>query len=366
MKKIAYRGSKDNLKQFILILKDEYQFVPEGDEDLVIIEIDSLETLFRLPKKFSIPAFFFITTKDRRVVESIRQYYISGIFTPPLKQDDIVKKLSVALASSNKGKTSGEYDTLKAKVLAKAESIPALPALAKELLRLSRSDNSQIKDFIVKIKKDQGISSKIIKLVNSPFYGLRQEISSIDRATVLLGINTVKNLALAVSTEGYYNKHFNLYKSTGQRIWEHSVAVAMLSESMAEMVGEDADALYLAGLMHDIGKSILVDFLVKEVDTTEDELAQLGIDHTTVGGTILKKWSVADGIATAVMNHHEKAEDTYSKIVYYANKIEKQRSDRQAIIGEIAQDFGKSYNEVNNAVAEILDTKSDEMNADTQ
>ncbi|QAR34390.1 HDOD domain-containing protein [Geovibrio thiophilus] len=366
MKKIAYRGSKDNLKQFLLMLKDDCQFVQEGDEDLLIIEIDSLETLFRLPKKFSVSAFFFITTKDRRVVESIRQYYISGIFTPPLKKEDVLKKLSVALASTNKGKSSGELDTLKAKVLAKAESIPALPALAKELLRLSRSDNSQIKDFIVKIKKDQGISSKIIKLVNSPFYGLRQEISSIDRATVLLGINTVKNLALAVSTEGYYNKHFNLYKSTGQRIWEHSVAVAMLSESLAEMLGEDADSLYLAGLMHDIGKSILVDFLVQEVDTTEDELAQLGIDHSTVGGTVLKKWAVADSIATAVMNHHAKAEDTYSKIVFYANKIERHRDERQEIIGEIAQNFGKSYDDVNNAVAEILNTKSDEMNADTQ
>ncbi|MGE4497337.1 MAG: HDOD domain-containing protein [Deferribacterales bacterium] len=366
MKKIAYRGSKDNLKQFLLLLKDECQFVQEGDEDLLIIEIDSVETLFRLPKKFSVPAFFFITTKDRRVVESIRQYYISGIFTPPLKKEDVAKKLSVALASASKGKSSGELDTLKAKVLAKAESIPALPALAKELLRLSRSDNSQIKDFIVKIKKDQGISSKIIKLVNSPFYGLRQEISSIDRATVLLGINTVKNLALAVSTEGYYAKHFNLYKSSGQRVWEHSVAVAMLSESLAEMLGEDPDSLYLAGLMHDIGKSILVDFLVQEVDTTEDELAQLGIDHSTVGGTILKKWAVADSIATAVMNHHHKAEDIYSKIVYYANKIEQNRKDREEIIGEIAQDFSKSYADVNNAVAEILNTKADEMNADTQ
>jgi putative nucleotidyltransferase with HDIG domain len=366
LKKIAFRGSKDSFVLFLPILKDEFRFVQEGDEDLLIVEIDSVENLYKTPKKFNVPVFFYITTKDRRVAETIRQYSVAGIFTPPLKGDDILRKLSVVLSSSGKGRTSGELDTLKAKVLAKAESIPALPALAKELLQLSRSDNSQIQDFIVKIKKDQGISSKIIKLVNSPFYGLKQEISSIDRATVLLGISTVKNLALAVSTEGYYNKHFNLYKSTGQKVWEHSVSVAVIAETLAKLVGEDPDSLYLAGLMHDIGKSILVDFLVQEVGGVEDELAQLGIDHTTVGATVLKKWSVADNIVTAIINHHNGGEDIFSKIIYYANKIDHTTAPKEEIITKLSEVFGKKYDEVNIALEEILSKKADGANADIE
>lgn len=366
MKKIAFRGSKENFKHLVLILKDEYSFVKEGDEDLTIYEIDSYETLFRLHKKFNIPTFFFITTKDRRVVESIRQYQISGIFTPPLKKEDLLKKISVALSSAIPLKTGNELNTLKAKVLAKAESIPPLPALAKDLLRLSRSNDSQIKDFIQKIKKDQGLSSKIIKLVNSPFYGLRQEVSSIDRATVLLGINTVKNLALAVSTEGYYNKQFNLYKSTGERIWEHSVSVAMLAESIAGAVGEDADALYLAGLMHDIGKSILVDFLVQEVDTAEEEKKQLGINHQTVGATVLKKWAVADSIVTAIMNHHSKSEDTYSKIIYYANRIEQEHENRENLIDEAAKELNQPKEKISIAVSQVFEEKLEELNGNTE
>jgi putative nucleotidyltransferase with HDIG domain len=363
--KIAFRGSRETLKNFIVILAGEHQFVQEGEEDALIVEIESIETLYKLPKKFEIPVLFYITTRDRQVIDSIRDYQISGIFTPPLKKDDVVKKIDMTYAATPKGRSLGEFDTLKAKVIAKAESIPALPALARELLKLSRSDDSQIKDFILKIKKDQGISSKIIRLVNSPFYGLKREVNSIDRATVLLGINTVKNLALAVSTEGYYNKHFNMYKSSGQKIWEHAVAVALLSEAMANLIGEDGDALYLGGLMHDIGKSILVDFLVKEVVTTEDELAQLGIDHTTVGATVLKKWAVSDNIVTAVMNHHSKTQDNFSKIIYHANKLEQSRAEYKDILAKAAADLGKTEQELTAAIAEIMETKMEEADDNT-
>ncbi|WP_155827586.1 HDOD domain-containing protein [Limisalsivibrio acetivorans] len=358
--KLSYRGSKDTLKQLISMLAGEIEFVQEDSADVCIIEISDVEILYKLNKEFRIPTFFYINTKDKRIREGIKNFKISGLFFPPLKKEDILKKLKVSAEHTSQGKTSGDFDTLKAKVIAKAESIPALPALARELLRLTQQDNSQMKDFVDKIKKDQGVSSRIIKLVNSPFYGLRKEITSIDRATVLLGLNTVKNLALAVSTEGYYNKQFNIYKTDGHALWEHAVMVALLSECLASRVGEDSDALYLAGLMHDIGKTVLVDFLVKEVDTTKDELAQIGIDHASVGSMILSKWSVADIISEAVNKHHLKTDNRQAMIVYFANLLAQDRENAEGYLADAAEFFGVSYEDVAIPVMQILEVSSEE------
>lgn len=258
------------------------------------------------------------------------------------------------------GKTSGnEFDTLKAKIIAKAENIPPLPALARELVRLTRNDKTQMKDFINKIKMDQGLSSRIIKLVNSPFYGLRQDVASIDRATVLLGLNTVKNLALAISTSAFFNKNFSMYKSSGAEMWEHSFLVARLCEILGKACDLDEDALYLAGLMHDIGKTVLVDFLVKEVESVNDENSQLGTDHCSVGELVLSKWSVAQTITDAVRNHHSSSPDKFKAVVYFANIFAKKED-----FSEAAEDASMAlelpYDEIMTLINPILHAVGEE------
>ncbi|ADD69459.1 metal dependent phosphohydrolase [Denitrovibrio acetiphilus DSM 12809] len=323
--KILYIGSQKSKQIFQQALGKSAELTSEKNADACLIEINDTATLFKLPKQFSVPTYFYLTVKDRKVIEVLKDFRISGVFFPPLKPEEIQKKFTLNPAANTTKTNGNEFDTLKAKIIAKAENIPPLPALAKELVRLTRNDKTQMKDFIEKIKMDQGLSSRIIKLVNSPFYGLRQDVSSIDRATVLLGLNTVKNIALAVSTEHFFKKNFNLYKTTGQKLWDHSFLVARLSEILGKACSLDEDALYLAGLMHDIGKTVLVDFLVKEADTVDDERQQLGTDHCAVGELVLHKWSVVSVITDAVRTHHWNSTDKFKAALYFANRMAKEK-----------------------------------------
>jgi len=359
--KVLVIGSPESKSVFQKALSGHADITADKDADACVIEIADASSLFRLPKKFGIPTFFYITKKDRQIIEGLKDFKISGIFFPPLKREDIVKKLTGNAIPQDSAKDN-EFDTLKAKIIAKAENIPPLPALARELVRLTRNDQTKMKDFVNQIKKDQGLSARIIKLVNSPFYGLRQEISSIDRATVLMGINTVKNLALAVSTESFYNKNFSLFKTTGQDIWHHSFVVARLCEAMGKAAGEDEDALYLAGLMHDMGKTVIVDFLVKEVSGIEDERAQLGTDHCAVGELVLTKWSVVKSIAESVRMHHTPGRDKFCQILYYANRIHNSRRDEEEMrdnLDDCALALGMSPDALSALILPILEAEEE-------
>lgn len=357
--RVLFIGSQESRNLFQAAVAEHAEITSDKNADCCVIEIAETQTLFRLPKKFPVPTFFYITKKDRQLLDALTDFKISGIFFPPIKPEEVVKKMfqgNVQPTAAN----GSEFDTLKAKIIAKAENIPPLPALARELVRLTRNDKTRMKDFVDQIKKDQGLSARIIKLVNSPFYGVRQEISSIDRATVLLGLNTVKNLALAVSTESFYNKNFSLLKTTGQKIWQHGFAVARLCEAIAKMAGEDEDALYLAGLMHDMGKTVIVDFLVKEAVTIEDERNQLGTDHCAVGELVLTKWAVVKDIAEAVRNHHHMSRDVFSQILYFANQMHKNIDDPEALednVADCAFALGMSAEKLHEAVDPVLESE---------
>jgi putative nucleotidyltransferase with HDIG domain len=354
MLKILYLGSGEGKKSFFELLADEAIVGDKTSADVCIIEIASAEVLFKLPKKFTIPTYFFVKVRDKKIIENINGFSVAGIFFPPLKKEDVLAKLTGTKVSQPEVKEKRDNDIMRAKVIAKSENIPALPTLAQELMKLSRNDNAQMKDFVEKIKQDQGMSSKIVKIVNSPFYGLRKDVNSIDRATVLLGVSTVKNLALAVSTDLYYAKNFGLYKISGQKLWEHTFAVARICEVLAKHKGVDTDSMYLAGLMHDIGKTVLVDFLVKEVDTCEDEKEQTGLEHSEIGAMILEKWAVAPDIVQAVATHHKKTDVDTDKILYYANLIEDVEGKDEELVAEVAEFVGCTSDTLTSEIKAVL------------
>jgi putative nucleotidyltransferase with HDIG domain len=159
-------------------------------------------------------------------------------------------------------------------------------------------------------------------MVNSPFFGLRQTINSIDRAVVLLGFNTLKNIALVAATTAYYNKNFEMYKLSGTELFNHAYRVALIAEEFSAACGVDKDLIFLAGLLHDIGKILLADFLVKPVQTSDDEVRQLGTDHQSVAELILKRWQLPEDIIQIVKSHHAPQNNIPSQIVYYANLLD--------------------------------------------
>lgn len=339
---IRFIGSETGLNTFKKLL-DGRAYVSNGDDakDALIFEISSLEVLYKIPKRsFGIPVFFYLTTPNKTVLSNIKDYQITGILFPPLNPDSIMNKMTRSKEHTIATVNAKDYETLRIKIIAKAENIPTLPTIAQELIRLTRNHSqTAIGQVTAKIKMDQGISSKVIKLVNSPFYGVRKEIASIDRATMLLGFSSVKNIALAISLDQYFQKPFNMYKTTGQAMWQHAYNVALISSEIAKYLDQDSDALYMAGLMHDIGKVVMADFLVREVDCVQDEREQLGCDHAEIASVILNKWSVAPAIVDAVKTHHDADTDLYGKIVSYANKIDHDKNNAEDYIYQLNKDF---------------------------
>lgn len=345
---IHFSGTRGGLQMVQSALSGKVDFVQKESAVLSVIEIDGFETLFSQPKNFQIPTFFFITTKDKKLFNEIKSYRISGILFPPLKGDVLMQKFSKIAETQTSQSRVEDYETLRVKIITKAESIPPLPAVVQDLLKLTGDSESEVKDIIDKIKMDQGLSSKVLKLVNSPFFGIRKEITSIDRGTVLLGVNTIKNLVMAISTQGFYNRNFAMYNATGLQIWLHGFTVARLCEELATMVPHqiDTESIYLAGLMHDIGKSVLVDFLVKEVNSPEEEQELLGVHHMGVAAVVLEKWGVADFIVEAVLKHHELETDIFGQILYYANLLDNMREATEDICKTISSVLGVSYSKL--------------------
>ena len=329
---IRYIGSESSYQSFKLAMLGKIKIISSLTAEVQgeIYEISSLQNLYKVPKTFKMPTFFYVTTKDAAILSQIRQYPVNGLIFPPINPDSVMEKFKY-ISSAPLTRRPDEYDSIRIKILAKAESIPPLPALAQQLIHLTRNDTSTITQVTAKIKMDQGISSRVIKLINSPFYGMRQEIKSIDRATVLLGFNSVKNIAAAISMEQFYSKPFNMYKTTGNVLWAHSYKTACIAQLIAKQLNMDEDSLYMAGLLHDVGKVLLADFLVKEVESHDDEKAQLGMNHAEAGALILRKWSVAAEIADAVKEHHDISASPMSKALYYANKIDSQQDVDDAI-----------------------------------
>jgi len=336
MIKICYIGSENSLKEISGLLKEEITVsASEQDADLTIYEIASIDNLYSTPKTYKHPVFLYIVKKDDNILAEIKNYPVSGLFFPPLTKKSILAKLRSLSLKKTITRNPEDYESLRIKIIAKSESIPPLPTLAQELIKLTADDNMNLSFITDKIKQDQGISTSLIKLVNSPFYGLRQEVSSIDRAASLLGFNSIKNIAIAVSMNQYFNKPFNMYNTSGKAMWLHSYNVACISQIIATVLKCDEDALYLAGLLHDVGKIILIDFLVKPVKSIEDEQTQLGFNHAEVAALILQKWMVSEEVVEAVKTHHQFDAKAFGKILYFANKLDNNKEFAEDIVNEM-------------------------------
>ncbi|MGB9730800.1 MULTISPECIES: HDOD domain-containing protein [Calditerrivibrio] len=334
MVNISFIGNEGLIKSLKSNLSSSVNITVTSKADIIIVTVETLGDFNALPKNFEKPALLCLNSNDQRIVQYIKNYNFSGIIPFSATKERILNKISTLL-SVQQTKTVNENELIKTKVLAKIDNIPPLPVIAQELLKLTRNDETSMKKIIDKIKTDQGISSKVLKLVNSPFYALKKEITSIDQAAILIGTSTIKNIVLSISIEEFYKKNFSLYGTTGGKLWEHSHHTATISELIARKLKMDTDSAYLAGLMHDIGKVVLVDFLVKEVKKPDDEKQQTGLTHSEVAAFVLEKWNIAKQIINSVLNHHTMTDNNFNIILYYANLIEKDVESRLELIKDL-------------------------------
>ncbi len=223
------------------------------------------------------------------------------------------------------------------KLAAAVDGMPAFPKSVQRVLELTRDVNSTPKDLVEVIDKDPVLTVKILKVVNSAYYSLPKQITSVGHAVVYLGFNTIKNLALSIAAIGMLPKS-NEAGFDGQQYLLHSLATAAIAKQLALKV-DDADPMdcFIAGLLHDFGKVVLAQFLPHEFKTalevsqtrgTSLHLALrevLGVDHAVVGAMLVEKWRFAPHLVETIRHQYgpELTDSDMIACVFGANQISK-------------------------------------------
>ncbi len=227
----------------------------------------------------------------------------------------------------------GPHDALE-RILDKAEDMPVLPHIAMEILNLIDDKYSVPDDFENVVENDQVLTLKILKLANSAYYGYPREIISIKEAIIILGLDTLKSLALSMLTRRILSKNLNNYGLSRGQLWEHSLAVGMIARSLARSLKlANLERFFVSGLLHDIGKllfDLYLDHYGKDfhrqileggLQFSEAEARISGHDHAWLGSKLIERWNLPDFLVQTVRYHHlwDKAPSQYQKDAYIIN-----------------------------------------------
>ena len=223
------------------------------------------------------------------------------------------------------------------KLAAAVDAMPAFPKSVQRILELTRDVNSTPKDLVDVIDKDPVVTVKILKVVNSAYYSLPKQITSIGHAVVYLGFNTIKNLALSIAAIGMLPKD----SASGfdvQKYLLHSLATAGIAKLLASRV-KNADAMdcFIAGLLHDFGKVVFAQLMPNEfrnaLEKSKTEGVSLhaamqqtiGADHVVVGAMLVEKWRFAPHLIETIRYQHtaDFRDSDMIACVFAANQISK-------------------------------------------
>ncbi len=203
------------------------------------------------------------------------------------------------------------------------ETMPALPVTVGKVLEVCNNPKASPVDLNRVISVDPVLMARVMRLINSAYYGLSGKVTSLVRAIIMLGLNTVKNLALSTAVMENLGRGENFRALHAQGFWRHSLAVGVASKLIAtqrNVASKELEEYFIAGLLHDIGKipinAVFEDEFLEVMAhsdrertplfVTEREL--LGLDHASVGRLIAKTWKLSPEVIDAISSHHEALE----------------------------------------------------------
>lgn len=223
-------------------------------------------------------------------------------------------------------------------IVSKVDDINMLPNVLQEIIVISDDPNSTITDMENVILKDQTLTTKVLRLANSAYYGYARRISTISQATILLGFKTIKSIALASTVSKYMTAELKGYALEENQLWQQSQTCAIIARYISKLTKKaDPEEAYIAGLLRDIGKTILNQNMLKEYEevsklVSEDGISFLqaeemvfGFNHAEIGARVSEKWNLPSNLVDAISHHHnpENAEvdSNLVSIVHIADAI---------------------------------------------
>ena len=205
---------------------------------------------------------------------------------------------------------------LSLRLTAAVEKMPAFPKSVQRILELTRDVNSTPKDLVDVIDKDPVVTVKVLKVVNSAYYSLPKQITSVGHAVVYLGFNPITNRALSIAAIGMLPRD-NASGFDVQQYLLHSLATAGLAKKLAsKVIDADPNDCFIAGLLHDFGKVVFAQFMPDEFKLAL-EISQsgnsslhaalqevIGADHVVVGAMLVEKWRFAPALIETIRYQH--------------------------------------------------------------
>jgi len=198
--------------------------------------------------------------------------------------------------------------------------MPSLPITVSKIVEICNNPATSPVDLNKVISVDPVLMGRVLKLINSAYYGLSEKITSLVRAIIMLGINTVKNLALSTAVMDTLGNTGKFKALNTQGFWRHSLGVGVTAKYIARKRGIPSGNLeeyFITGLLHDIGKipldNVLPEKYVKTISFSDRNRVPLykceekvfGFDHADVGGLIGRAWKLGGSIKDAIKFHHD-------------------------------------------------------------
>ncbi len=206
----------------------------------------------------------------------------------------------------------------KEQIVKAINSVPTLPSIYHKIIKVMSNKKSTFDDIANVISKDQAAALKVLKVANSPFFGVSRTITTIKDAIMYLGFIEIRNIVVALSVINLIEKDKKFKTFKPRDFWRHSLAVGIASRMIAQHFDKSSlDKVFLAGILHDVGKLVLFTYFEDQyvevqkyitenrVFLVEAEKEVLGFTHCEIGHKLLTKWNLSDYLIKAVSYHEQ-------------------------------------------------------------
>lgn len=206
-------------------------------------------------------------------------------------------------------------------IIDRVEDLPTLPRTVFRITEIINNPKSSAQDLAGVINDDQVLTARLLRLVNSSFYGFPQRIATVNFAIVLLGFDAIRNLLLTTSVFDIFTAADRNLQIEREKLWDHSLGCAVAAKVIGKYQRHDkVEELFVCGLLHDIGKIVEMAYLKKSyarirsrvmegndlILRAEEEI--LGCNHAHIGHLLAERWNLPAPVPQVVLHHHTPAQ----------------------------------------------------------